>query len=78
MAGSTAAVASAALLAARLQIVGSGQGSVPTRDILAELPDIAAEITSGTFQIDARAVSIAEIETAWQDTGGSGRTVITP
>lgn len=78
VAGSTAAVASAALLAARLQIVGSGQGSVPTRDILAELPDIAAEITSGTFQIDARAVSIAEIETAWQDTGGSGRTVITP
>ena len=32
-----AAIPSAALRAARLQIVGSGQGSVPTRDILAEL-----------------------------------------
>jgi NADPH:quinone reductase-like Zn-dependent oxidoreductase len=78
VAGPTAAIPSAALRGARLQIVGSGQGSVPTRDILAELPDLAAEITSGTFQIDARAISLADIETAWKDTGGSGRTVITP
>ncbi len=40
----TAAIPSAALRAARLQIVGSGQGSVETRDILAELPHIAEAI----------------------------------
>ena len=77
VAGPTAAVPSAALRAARLQIVGSGQGSVPARDILAELPELAAAITSGTFQIDARAVPLADVGTAWQDTG-SQRIVITP
>ena len=51
VAGPTAAVPSAALRAVRLQIVGSGQGSVPTRDIVAELPELAAEITNGTFRI---------------------------
>jgi hypothetical protein len=34
----------AALSAARLQIVGNGQGLAPTRDILAELPAPAEEI----------------------------------
>lgn len=78
VAGSAAAVPSAALRGARLQIVGSGQGSVPTRDILAELPELAAEITNGTFRTDARAVPLADIETAWKDTGGNQRIVITP
>ncbi len=39
----------AALRAARLQIVGSGQGSVSTRAILTELPALAMEITEGIF-----------------------------
>ena len=78
VAGSAAAVPAAALRAARLQIVGSGQGSVSTRDILAELPDLAAEITNGTFQVDAHAIPLADIETAWTDTNGDQRTVITP
>jgi hypothetical protein len=78
VAGATTAVPSAALRAARLQIVGSGQGSVPTGDIVAELPDLAAEITRGTFQIDARTVPLADVETAWRDTDRSQRIVITP
>jgi len=78
IAGPVAAIPSAALRAARLQIVGSGQGSVPTRDILAELPGLAAEITSGSFRIDARPVPLADVETAWKDTGSDQRIVITP
>jgi NADPH:quinone reductase-like Zn-dependent oxidoreductase len=78
VAGASAAIPSAALRAARLQIVGSGQGSVPTRDILAEIPALVTEITSGTFHIDARAVSLADVETAWNDTGTAQRIVITP
>ncbi len=78
VAGPTAAVPSAALRAARLQIVGSGQGSVPTRDILAELPGLATEITNGTFQVDACAVPLTDIETAWKDTDSNQRLVITP
>ena len=77
VAGPTAALPSAALRAVPLQIVGSGQGSVPAGDILAELPELAAEITSGTFQIAARPVPLADIETAWKDTD-SQRIVITP
>jgi NADPH:quinone reductase-like Zn-dependent oxidoreductase len=78
VAGPTAAIPSAALRAARLQLVGSGQGSVPARDIVAELPGLAAEITSGTFRIDARTVPLADVETAWKDTGSERRIVIMP
>jgi len=78
VAGPTTAVPCAALRAARLQIVGSGQGSVSTRDILAELPDLATEITNGTFQIDACTVPLTDIETAWKETDSNQRLVITP
>jgi NADPH:quinone reductase-like Zn-dependent oxidoreductase len=78
IAGPTAAIPSAALRAARLQIVGSGQGSVPTRDILAELPALAEVITAGALRIDARAVPLADVETAWKETDTSQRLVITP
>jgi NADPH:quinone reductase-like Zn-dependent oxidoreductase len=78
VAGASAAIFSAALRAVRLQIVGSGQGSVPTRDILAELPAIAAEISGGGFELDARAVPLADVEAAWNDTDSQERIVITP
>jgi hypothetical protein len=78
VAGPTAAIPSAALRAADLQIVGSGQGSVPARDILAELPGLATEITSGTFQIGARTVPLADIEAAWTATDTDQRLVICP
>jgi len=80
VAGPAAEIPSAALRAARLSIVGSGQGSVPTRDILAELPALAAEITAGTFSAQARAVPLADVERAWAEAtaGTADRLVITP
>jgi NADPH:quinone reductase-like Zn-dependent oxidoreductase len=79
VAGPTAAIPSAALRAARLQIVGSGQGSVSTREILAELPALAQEITGGSFEIDARPTSLTDVEQAWADDAGTTqRIVITP
>jgi hypothetical protein len=78
IAGPSAAIPSAALRAARLQIIGSGQGSVPTDDILAELPALAAVISSGTLRIDARAVPLSDIESAWLEPSSSERVVITP
>ena len=77
VAGPTAAIPSAALRAARLQIVGSGQGSVPTRDIVTELPELAAEIGNGTFRIDARTVPLSDVEAAWKDRESDQRIVIT-
>lgn len=65
MAGLTAPVPSAALRSARLQIVGSGIGSVPARDFLAELPDLAAAVTEGALDVRAEAVPLARIAEAW-------------
>jgi NADPH:quinone reductase-like Zn-dependent oxidoreductase len=78
VAGPTAAIPSAALRAACLQIVGSGQGSVQTRDILAELPALVTEITDGTVLVDARSVPLTDVETAWNDTDSDERLVIVP
>jgi hypothetical protein len=78
-AGPTAPIPSAALRAARLQLVGSGQGSVSTREILAELPALAQQITSGTFDIDARPTPLADVEQAWADAAHTTqRIVLTP
>ncbi|MET0693677.1 MAG: zinc-binding alcohol dehydrogenase family protein, partial [Propionibacteriaceae bacterium] len=79
VAGPTASIPSAALRAARLQIVGSGQGSVSTGEILAELPALAAEIAAGTFSLDTRAVPLQDVERAWVETAASSqRIVLTP
>jgi NADPH:quinone reductase-like Zn-dependent oxidoreductase len=78
VAGPTASIPSAALRAARLQIVGSGQGSVPTRAILAALPDLAAEITDGTFEVNARTVPLSDIEQTWTAPEGNDRIVVIP
>ncbi|MEE6136365.1 zinc-binding alcohol dehydrogenase family protein [Mycobacterium sp. 050128] len=78
VAGPSAEIFSAALRAVRLQIVGSGQGSIPNRDILAELPAIAAEINSGAFELDARTVPLADVEAAWGVADAGQRLVITP
>ncbi|WP_284740629.1 quinone oxidoreductase family protein [Amycolatopsis sp. RTGN1] len=76
VAGRTIELPSAALRAARLQLVGSGQGSVPTKEIVAELHALVKEI--GTFRIDARAVPLQDVESAWRDTGSTQRLVVTP
>ena len=79
VAGATAPIPSAALRAAALNIVGSGQGSVSAREILAELPALVTAITDGVFAIDARAVSLTQVEATWTaaETGGQ-RVVFTP
>jgi NADPH:quinone reductase-like Zn-dependent oxidoreductase len=79
VAGPTAAIPSAALRAARLQIIGSGQGSVGTPEIIAELPELAQQITAGAFDIDARPVPLIDVEQAWADAAGTTqRIVLTP
>ena len=79
VAGPTAAIPSAALRAAKLQLVGSGQGSVGVREILAELPEIAAAVTRGDLDVDARAVPLADVAAAWgADSGAGHRVVLVP
>ena len=47
------------------QLVGSGQGSVPTRDIAAELPALAAHITASDPIINAVPAPLRDVERAW-------------
>ena len=65
IAGDLAPLPSAALRASRLQIIGSGIGSVSPRDFIAELPALASAVAEGTVDVQARAVPLAEISHAW-------------
>jgi NADPH:quinone reductase-like Zn-dependent oxidoreductase len=78
MAGLELTVPSAWLRAARLELVGSGQGSVPTRDIVAELPALATHLTTNTYTIDATPTPLAEVATAWTAPRSTNRIVFTP
>lgn len=78
VAGPTAQIPSAALRAARLTIVGSGQGSIGMHEYLAELPALAEAITAGTLDVNARAMPLADVEKAWAATDATQRIVLTP
>jgi NADPH:quinone reductase-like Zn-dependent oxidoreductase len=79
VAGPTAPIPSAALRSTRLQIVGSGIGSVPGRDFLKELPELAKAVTAGAFDVRAQALPLSQVETAWKTALGSrDRLVLVP
>jgi NADPH:quinone reductase-like Zn-dependent oxidoreductase len=73
MAGQDIRLPSAALRAANLHLIGSGQGSVPTRNILRQLDALAAEIAKGTFTIGTKVVALADVETVWNETAPAGK-----
>ena len=78
MAGPSAPIPSAALRSARLEIVGSGIGSVPGDLYRAELGEIVRAVADGRFDIRARAVALSEVEAAWTASDGADRIVFTP
>lgn len=79
IAGPDSAIPAAALRSARLQIVGSGIGSVTGRDFVKELPELAEAVAKGAFDVRARAVPLAEVENVWTTTAGtSDRIVLVP
>lgn len=78
-AGRAAPVPSAALRASQLTLVGSGQGSVGTREIVAELPAIARAVIEGRLQSDADAVPLSAVREAWgRPTTDRRRVVLVP
>lgn len=79
MAGASSPVPAELLRAARLQLIGSGLGSVPGREIVKELPALVKEIVRGTLRIDAKAVPLRDVERAWHEAERSTeRIVLTP
>lgn len=67
VAGADAPIPSAALRSTRLTIVGSGIGSVPGRDWLKELPELAETVAKGFFDVRARAMPLTQVEQAWDE-----------
>ncbi|WP_329126567.1 quinone oxidoreductase family protein [Streptomyces sp. NBC_01465] len=79
MAGQDIALPSYLLRAGNLSIMGSGQGSVTTAGILAELPSLAEEIASGALAVGVQSVPLEQVEQAWTAPAEPGRRiVITP
>jgi hypothetical protein len=76
MAGATITLPSAALRAANLQLLGSGQGSLTTAAIVAELPALADRITMGTFAVDPVPTPLSEVESAWEATTAPGQRIV--
>jgi NADPH:quinone reductase-like Zn-dependent oxidoreductase len=76
MAGATIALPSAALRAANLQILGSGQGSVTTAGIVSELPELADRLTSGSITVDTVAMPLQDVESAWDAPVEPGKRVV--
>jgi NADPH:quinone reductase-like Zn-dependent oxidoreductase len=77
VAGPDAAIPSAALRSTNLRVLGSGQGSVPTRVILDELRSLATEITDGSLPVGARTVPLSQVTQAWLQPSAE-RVVIVP
>ena len=75
--GAEAPIPSAALRACDLRMVGSGQGSVAPRDILAELPELVREVSSGGYNIGIRTVPLTDVTEAWAERT-TERLVVTP
>jgi NADPH:quinone reductase-like Zn-dependent oxidoreductase len=76
MSGLQITLPSAWLRAVRVQLVGSGQGSVSARDIVGELPALAAEISAGRYAIDAAAVPLSEVQATWNAPVAPGQRVV--
>ena len=76
VAGPTMSLPSAALRSTNLRLLGSGQGSVPVAQIVAELPRIADTIATGKIAVDALRVPLADVEKAWTAPVPPGRRVV--
>ena len=76
VAGPNVVLPSAALRAANLQVMGSGQGSVTAAGIIAELPALAEQINAGAFAVNPQTASLAAVEEVWDAPTAAGERVV--
>jgi Zn-dependent alcohol dehydrogenase len=65
-----------ALRSTNLRVMGSGQGSVAAKAVVAELPRLVDEIVRGRIPVDVIRVPLAEVERAWNAPVPAGRRVV--
>lgn len=79
MAGPGAEIPSAALRSTRLQIVGSGIGSVSGHDFRKEIPEIAKAVAERAFDVRTQTIPLSDVATAWtRPLDGDKRVVFVP
>lgn len=79
VAGPTMALPSVALRSTNLRILGSGQGSVATSEIVAELPHLVDELCNGRISVEPLRMPLSDVESAWTaPTDGGKRIVLVP
>ncbi|MEK4516848.1 hypothetical protein NSS64_16290 [Paenibacillus sp. FSL H8-0122] len=76
MAGTDAAIPSAALRSANFQIIGSGQGSVTPAGYLAEFPALIQAIAEGQLTANPVVYPLSEIEQVWKTPPGSQQRIV--
>ena len=67
----------AVLRSKAIALMGSGLGSVPRDRLAADIGELLQAAASGRFEIAARAVPLSQVERAWGENDGAGRTVFT-
>lgn len=79
MAGSHISLPAAALRSSRLEILGSGGGSVAPEAIFGAFPEIMQRAAAGKLVIDAVEMPLSEVSAAWNlQTGNGSRIVLLP
>jgi len=76
VAGPTMELPSVALRSTNLRVMGSGQGSVPAKAIVAELPRLAEEILGGRIPVDVVRVPLSNVEQTWNAPVPAGQRVV--
>jgi len=76
VAGATMALPSVALRSANLRVMGSGQGSVSTRDIVGELPHLVDELVAGRLVVSTKSMPLSNVETAWGAAPSDGKRIV--
>ncbi|HTQ04089.1 MAG TPA: zinc-binding alcohol dehydrogenase family protein [Polyangiaceae bacterium] len=78
-AGDEIALSSVLLRKRNLQVLGSGQGAVPTEAMFGAAPEVLRALAAGKLTVNARAVSLSEVERFWSAPLDAGeRLVFTP
>jgi NADPH:quinone reductase-like Zn-dependent oxidoreductase len=75
--GPAIALPGAVLRSKTIALMGSGLGSVPLDRLAAGIGELLQAAATGGFTIPVRAVPLSEVERAWGEGDGAGRTVFT-
>jgi len=71
------ALPGAVLRSSAIALMGSGLGSVPVDRLAAGIGELLQAAATGGFTIPVRAVPLSDVERAWGEGDGAGRTVFT-